>query len=93
MKVCLLLLAILFLSSAKLETLKLEHSLTATAKEFDQKLDHFDNTGNTPIWKQRYFEENLNKWEDDKTGPLILFICGEGPCSAPAAGSFIFDLA
>ena len=57
---------------------------------FEQKLDHF-NPQNKETWKQRYFDNS--KYWDPETGPLFLYIGGEGTLREPADNSLIVNMA
>jgi len=58
---------------------------------FDQLIDHF-NPEDTRTFKQKYYV--TDQFWDSETGPVILYICGEGPCSGvPEKKLFISTLA
>lgn len=57
---------------------------------FDQILDHFNyQASNT--WQQRYFV--FDTFFNPKTGPIILYICGEGECKGISDQSFTAKIA
>ncbi len=45
-----------------------------------QKLDHFDLSGNTPNWSQRYWIVDDFWTGGDGTGPIFHYLCGEYTC-------------
>eukprot|EP01017_Pseudomicrothorax_dubius_P050845 TRINITY_DN9685_c0_g1_i2.p1 TRINITY_DN9685_c0_g1~~TRINITY_DN9685_c0_g1_i2.p1 ORF type:complete len:522 (-),score=76.82 TRINITY_DN9685_c0_g1_i2:64-1539(-) len=58
---------------------KVTFKLKQVQKWFEsQRLDHFDVTNNT-TWRQRYWV--ADDYFDPSTGPIFLYICGEGACS------------
>lgn len=57
---------------------------------FVQKQDHFNPQSNA-TWKQRYYD--IDQYWDPATGPLFLYICGEGTCRQPANNSFVVNMA
>lgn len=57
---------------------------------FDQLSDHF-NPADYTTFKQRYFD--ISQYWDPKTGPLILYICGEGTCRQPGDTSYVVKAA
>jgi hypothetical protein len=57
---------------------------------FTQRLDHL-NMQVRDTWQQRYYD--IDQYWDPKTGPLFLYICGEGTCRKPADNSFVVNLA
>ena len=48
------------------------------AYNFTQKLDHFNFTLRDLNFTQRYWVND--KYWDNKTGPIFLYICGEATC-------------
>ena len=58
---------------------------------FDQLIDHF-NPEDTRTFKQKYYV--TDQFWDRESGPVILYICGEGPCGGvPEKQFFISTLA
>ena len=57
---------------------------------YTQKLDHFNPQVND-TFQQRYYD--IDQYFDPKTGPLFLYICGEGTCRKPSDNSFVVNLA
>lgn len=49
----------------------------------DQVLDHYDYTSPT-TWKQRYYV--VDTFFNKSSGPVILYICGEGTCGGVSKG-------
>ncbi|CAI2366003.1 unnamed protein product [Moneuplotes crassus] len=97
MKIVFITLLVLALTSARLYQNKFEELRQAElfdsfgkAYEYTQKLDHF-NPQNKETFAQRYFD--IDKYWDPETGPLFLYICGEGICQQPADNSFVVNLA
>lgn len=58
---------------------------------FEQRLDHFD-AQNTDSWQQRYWDNKAYQ-DGSNNAPVIIYICGEGTCSAPKETSFTINLA
>jgi pimeloyl-ACP methyl ester carboxylesterase len=56
---------------------------------FDQILNHY-NYANPQFWKQRYF---VNSTFYTHSGPVLLVLCGEGPCGGVPDQSWIINLA
>ena len=56
---------------------------------FTQKLDHFEPT-EVRTFNQRYFW-NDTFW-DTTTGPIFLFICGEGRCKPPTTRGYPYQM-
>lgn len=50
---------------------------------FDQVIDHYDYT-NSAVWKQRYYV--VDTFFNRSSGPVFLYICGEGPCGGISKG-------
>lgn len=96
MKFIVIALCLLALVSAKMhlshqQELKLNEELPqADFYWYTQKLDHFD-PQNNETWQQRYYD--IDAYWDPKTGPLFLYICGEGTCRQPADNSFVVKMA
>lgn len=96
MKLLLLALCLLALSNARLFKTELEEiRLNAESPNEDfqwytQRLDHFNPQVNQ-TWKQRFYD--IDQYWDAKTGPLFLYICGEGTCRKPADNSFVVNMA
>jgi hypothetical protein len=96
MKVTILLVCLLALAAARLHTTKMEELRLniehANDEEhwYTQRLDHFNAQVNE-TWSQRYFD--IDQYWDPETGPLFLYICGEGTCRQPAESSFVVNLA
>ena len=57
---------------------------------YNQTLDHF-NPQNTDIFQQRYYD--IDVYWNPRSGPLFLYICGEGTCRQPSDDSFVVKLA
>jgi hypothetical protein len=53
---------------------------------FTQLIDHFATPADTRTFNQRYFY-NDTFW-DQQTGPVFLFICGEGRCNPPTSRGY-----
>ena len=96
MKLLIVLVAFLALASARLHksyTEELRLNEEHAGDEFfwyTQKLDHF-NPQNNATWMQRYYD--IDQYWDSQSGPLFLYICGEGTCRQPADNSFVVNLA
>jgi hypothetical protein len=61
-----------------------------TMYNFTQKLDHFNFTLRNLNFTQRYWV-NDNYFEN-KTGPVFLYICGEGTCRPPTERAYPFQV-
>ncbi len=59
------------------------------ALNFTQKLDHF-NFFETRNFTQRYWVND--KYWDNKTGPIFLYICGEATCRPPTERGYAFQI-
>lgn len=57
---------------------------------FDQILDHFSYLP-PQFWKQRYYVTDT--YFDPKTGPVLLYLCGEGICNGVSDQSWTAQLA
>jgi hypothetical protein len=57
---------------------------------FTQKLDHFNFTMRDYNFTQRYWVND--KYFDNKTGPVFLYICGEGTCRPPSERAYPFQV-
>jgi hypothetical protein len=96
MKVLVLALCLLALTNARLFKTQVEEQRLNESEPNDnyfwytQKLDHF-NPQNNATWQQRYYD--INQYWDPQTGPLFLYICGEGTCRQPGDTSFVVNMA
>ena len=59
------------------------------ADNFTQQLDH-NNFKDKRTFQQRYWV-NDQYW-DNKTGPVFLYICGEGTCKPPSERGYPFQV-
>jgi|LauGreDrversion4_2_1035121.scaffolds.fasta_scaffold551730_3 Serine carboxypeptidase S28 len=59
------------------------------ALNFTQKLDHF-NFFEKRNFTQRYWVND--KYWDNKTGPIFLYICGEATCRPPTERGYAFQI-
>lgn len=57
---------------------------------FDQILDHYSYLP-PQFWKQRYYVTDT--YFDPKTGPILLYICGEGICNGVSDQSWTTTIA
>ena len=57
---------------------------------FDQILDHYSYLP-PKFWKQRYFVDDSSFSSHD--GPIVLVLCGEGPCGGLPDGYWISTIA
>ncbi len=57
---------------------------------FTQKLDHFNFTLRDLNFTQRYWVND--KYFDNKTGPVFLYICGESTCRPPSERAYAFQV-
>ena len=57
---------------------------------FTQKLDHYNFTLRNMSFTQRYWVND--KYFDNKTGPVFIYICGEGTCRPPSDKSYPFQV-
>lgn len=57
---------------------------------FDQVLDHFSYLP-PEMWKQRYFVDDSHFGHH--SGPVILVLCGEGPCGGVSENSWVGKIA
>ena len=57
---------------------------------FDQILDHFSYLP-PKFWKQRYFVDDSHF--NDHKGPVMLILCGEGPCGGLPDGYWVSTIA
>jgi hypothetical protein len=57
---------------------------------FDQILDHYSYLP-PQFWKQRYYVTDT--YFDPKTGPVLLYICGEGICNGVSDQSWTATIA
>lgn len=57
---------------------------------FDQILDHYSYLP-PQFWKQRYYVTDT--YFDPKTGPILLYICGEGICNGVSDQSWTTSIA
>ncbi|CAI2362492.1 unnamed protein product [Moneuplotes crassus] len=96
MKLIAIALCLLALSSAKVWNPHMhDDKLFETAENsnvfwYEQRLDHF-NPQKEGTFQQRYYD--IDQYWDPETGPLFLYICGEGTCRQPADNSFVVNLA
>lgn len=56
---------------------------------FTSKIDNF-NTSDTRTYQQRYWVDD--QYWDNKTGPVFMFICGEGRCKPPTTRGYPYQI-
>ena len=82
------LLAVLMVSAASAYDALLESDFAEY--NFTQKLDHFNFTLRDLNFTQRYWVND--KYWDNKTGPIFLYICGEATCRPPTERGYAFQI-
>ena len=60
------------------------------AYNFTQQLDHYNFTNRHLNFTQRYWVND--KYFDNKTGPVFLYICGESTCKPPSDRSYPYQV-
>jgi len=61
---------------------------TVTASTISNRVDHWNtDIRHIDYYEQRYWMDD-SFWTDPTTGPVFIYLCGEGECSAPSTTGY-----